>query len=97
MDANVTVHCYAGATLPAISKVLRTLKATEDATAEPATLNMHLLCDMALAVAPAIVERHSPGTLITGKFPGHVPLPKLFFRSMISSKIPSSLLCQAEL
>ena len=80
------VHCCTGATLPAISKVLRTLKATEDATAEPATLNMHMLCDMALAVAPAIVERYSPGTVIAGKFPGNVPLPKTFFRSIIPSE-----------
>ena len=60
----------AGAVLPAIVKVLRTLKATEDATSEPATQNIYLLCDTALAVAKAIVDVHSPGTASTGKYPG---------------------------
>ena len=39
--------------LPAIVKMLRTLKATEDATAEPASQSIYLLCDIALAVAAA--------------------------------------------
>ena len=63
-------------------KVLRTLKATEDATSEPATQNIYLLCDTALAVAKAIVDVHSPGTASTGKYPGSVPLPKTFFRQL---------------
>ena len=68
--------------LPAILKVLRTLKATEDATSEPATQNIYLLCDNALAVATAIVDVHSPGTATTAKYPGSIPLPKTFFRQL---------------
>jgi hypothetical protein len=71
-----------GSTLPAIIKVLRTIKLTEDATAEPATQNMYLLCDMALALARAIEERHCPGSPPPGRFPGSVPLPKAFFRQL---------------
>ncbi|BDA45205.1 Sister chromatid cohesion protein PDS5 homolog A [Coccomyxa sp. Obi] len=73
-----------GATLPAIEKVLRTLKATEDATAEPATQNIYMLCDMAMAMAPAIVERHSPGDVVTGKFRCTLLLPKPFFRGIMT-------------
>ena len=73
--------------LPAIVKVLRTLKATEDATSEPATLCIYLLCDTALALASAIVELHSPGTASAGKYPGSVPLPKTFFRQLDRSQL----------
>ena len=85
----------AGAVLPAIVKALRTLKATEDATSEPATQNMYLLCDTALALAKAIVDVHSPGTATTGKYPGSIPLPKTFFRQLdlrqLTSKCPGHL------
>ena len=73
--------------LPAIVKVLRTLKATEDATSEPATQSIYLLCDTALALASAIVEAHSPGTASAGKYPGSVPLPKTFFRQLDRSQL----------
>ncbi len=63
---------------------MRTLKATEDATAEPATQNIYMLCDMAMAMAPAIVERHSPGNVVTGKFRCTLLLPKPFFRSIMT-------------
>ena len=68
-------------------KVLRTLKATEDATSEPATQCIYLLCDTALALASAIVEAHSPGTASAGKYPGSVPLPKTFFRQLDRSQL----------
>lgn len=68
-------------------KVLRTLKATEDATSEPATQCIYLLCDTALALASAIVEVHSPGTASAGKYPGSVPLPKTFFRQLDRSQL----------
>ena len=71
-----------------ISKVLRTLKHTEDATAEPATANIYLLCNVGLALAAAIVERHSPGGADgVGKFPGNVPLPRSLFRQLDSSML----------
>ena len=73
-------------------KVLRTLKATEDATSEPATHNMYLLCDTALALAKAIVEVHSPGTATTGKYPGSIPLPKTFFRQLDLRQLTSECL-----
>lgn len=76
--------------LPAIVKVLRTLKATEDATSEPATQSIYLLCDAALAVAHAVVDAHAPGTAATvGKFPGSVPLPKTFFRQLDRRQLTS--------
>ena len=80
-----------GAVLPAIVKVLRTLKATEDATSEPATQNMYLLCDTALALATAIVDVHSPGTATAGKYPGSIPLPKTFFRQLDLRQLKSEL------
>ena len=74
----------AGATLPAIAKVLRVLKHTEDATAEPATQNCHLLCDMGMALARAIVAQHSPAGASSevGQFPGNVLLPRYLFRQL---------------
>ncbi len=66
--------------------MLRTLKATEDATAEPASQNIYMLCDMAMAMAPAIVERHSPGDVVTGKFRCTLLLPKPFFRSIMTGE-----------
>lgn len=75
----------AGATLPAITKVLRILKHTEDATAEPATQNCHLLCDVGTAIARAIVEQHCPWAAgSSGQFPGHVLLPRYLFRQLDS-------------
>ena len=38
-------------TLPAIAKILRTLKHTQDITQDPQTANIHVLCDLALAIA----------------------------------------------
>ena len=94
-EAHTCVAINAGTVLPAIVKVLRTLKATEDATSEPATLNMYLLCDTALALANAIVDVCSPGTATTGKYPGSIPLPKTFFRQLdlrqLKSKQPKYL------
>ena len=73
----------AGASLPAISKVLRTLKHTEDATAEPATESMHVLCDAALALARALVEHRAPGASQgLARYPGNVPLPRYMFRQL---------------
>lgn len=86
------VICYAGATLPAIDKVLRTIKYTEDATAEPATQNMYMLCDMTMALANAIVERHCPGSAAQGRFPAGVPLPKSFFRQLDRTMIKGARL-----
>ena len=81
------VLCVAGAMLPAIVKMLRTLKATEDATAEPATQSIYLLCDMALAIAAAIMDAHSPGATTVAKHPGSVVFPKGFFRLLGSSRL----------
>ena len=77
--------------LPAIVKMLRTLKATEDATAEPASQSIYLLCDMALAVAAAIMNVHSPGATAVGKYPGSVVFPKGFFRLLDSSKLKGGI------
>ncbi|KAK9820961.1 hypothetical protein WJX81_007677 [Elliptochloris bilobata] len=68
------------AVLPVVAKVLRTLKHTEDATPEPATAQLHVLCDMALALAQALVAKHAPDTPPPGKVPGVVPLPTAFYR-----------------
>lgn len=83
-DCKGAVHApAAGASLPAISKVLRTLKHTEDATAEPATEAMYLLCDAALVLARDIVDRRAPGASDRlARYPGHVPLPRYLFRQL---------------
>lgn len=70
-------------------KVLRTLKATEDATSEPATQNVYLLCDIALKLGNAIVDAHSPGTATAGKYPGSIPLPMTFFRQLGRTQLKS--------
>ncbi len=70
----------AEAALPVVTKVLRTLKHTEDATPAPATPQLHALCDIALALAAALAAKHAPGALPPGRVPGDVPLPTAFYR-----------------
>ncbi|KAK9811630.1 hypothetical protein WJX72_007291 [[Myrmecia] bisecta] len=70
--------------LPAILRILRTLKNTEDISPEPQSESIYLLCDVGLALAPAILEqqgRANPQAL-TDKFPGTVPLPTSFYRPL---------------
>lgn len=82
-------HAHAGSTLPIVQKILRSLKHTEDATAESASTNVYMLCDMALAVASAVVKSQQsskakgkqPSSASTA-VPGNVPLPASFYRSL---------------
>ncbi|KAK9813540.1 hypothetical protein WJX73_005871 [Symbiochloris irregularis] len=69
-----------GATLPAITKFLTTLKRTEDATPNPSTQNLHTVCDLGLKLAPAVLATFAPEAETGGSFPGTVPLPTNFFR-----------------
>ena len=70
----------AEAALPVVTKVLRTLKHTEDATPVPTTPQLHALCDIALALAAALAAKHAPGALPPGRVPGDVPLPTAFYQ-----------------
>lgn len=82
-------HAHAGSVLPIVQKILRSLKHTEDATAESASPNIYMLCDMALAVASAVVKSQQsskakgkqPSSAATA-VPGNVPLPASFYRSL---------------
>lgn len=83
--------------LPIVQKILRSLKHTEDATAEDVSPHVYILCDMALAVASAIAQNQQPSRA-KGKqpsptaFPGNVPLPASFYRSLdmrISGTVPT--------
>ena len=70
-----------------VQKILRTLKHTEDATMQDATANVYMLCDMALAMAPAIAKKQQPvkgkGAPLAGaNHPGNVPLPASFYKSL---------------
>lgn len=70
----------AEAALPVVAKVLRTLKHTEDALPEPVTPQLHALCDVALALAAALVAKHAPDAPPPAKVPGNVALPNAFYR-----------------
>ena len=72
----------AGATLPALMKILQYIKRTEDCTACPATPALHLLCDMGLAVAPEVVRLLDAHADLEQVFPGNVPLPSALFRPL---------------
>lgn len=61
-------------------KILQYLKRTEDATPVPATPYIHTVCDLALALAPAVLQAYAPGAEAGGNFPGTVPLPSAFYR-----------------
>ena len=60
--------------------MLRNLKRTEDATPSPATSNVRVVCDLALALAPAVLSAYAPEAEAAGSFPGTVPLPSTFYR-----------------
>eukprot|EP00884_Botryococcus_braunii_P018320 jgi/Botrbrau1/5171/Bobra.0172s0043.2 len=70
-----------GATLPAILRIMRTLKNTVDVTEIPATENIYIVADMAIAIANAIFKRVSSDGVQPPKFPGLCPLPKSFYRA----------------
>lgn len=74
-----------GGSMPAIVKILRTLKHTEDAMEDgydPSAL--YLLCDAALEITRAIARRRhgKKGAAADEEedYPGHVVLPKAFFK-----------------
>ena len=81
----------AGAALAAVDKFLGTIRQTQDATPYPATGALHLMCDMAHAVAHAISqaqqEQHQAGKQGSKpqalpevpKLPGSAPLVKTWF------------------
>jgi hypothetical protein len=72
----------AGAVLPAILRIMRTIKGTEDVTDVPATDNVYILADISMAIAEAIVKRQAPEAPPPAKFPGLCPLPKSFYRAL---------------
>ena len=84
----------AGAALAAIDKFLGTIRQTQDATPYPATGALHLMCDMAHAVAHAINQaqqgQHQAGKQGSKpralpevpKLPGSAPLVKTWFGQM---------------
>lgn len=71
-----------GATLPAILRILRTLKATVDVTEVPATGNIYTIADMGIAIANALYAKLSSDGIQPSKFPGLCPLPKSFYRAV---------------
>ncbi|KAK9822311.1 hypothetical protein WJX74_006163 [Apatococcus lobatus] len=74
-----------GTSLQLVSKLLRTLARTEDATVYPATACIHLLCALGQQMAPAILAKNSrnrPAAADDSKLPGVVPLPAVFFRPL---------------
>ena len=71
--------------LQLVSKLLRTLARTEDATAYPSTACIHLLCVLGQQLAPSILAKHSRGKAAAvndAKLPGAVPLLSAFFRPL---------------
>ena len=80
----------AGATLPALLKILHYIKRAEDSTAAPATPALHLLCDVGLAIAPEIVRLLDSHADLGQVFPGNVPLPSALFRPLQGSGEPRS-------
>ena len=65
--------------MPAIVKILRYLKRVDDTTANPLTHNVHTVCDLAIALAPAIVKAYVPNADAAKSFPGTVPLPSSLY------------------
>lgn len=64
-------------------KLLRTIKTTEDASTEPVTSHVHLMCDVALALAKQLLKLVVKEDEVTiPKVPGGVPLPQQLFRSV---------------
>lgn len=97
MSGLTTSHA-AGATLPALLKILRYIKRTEDCMGvphppdfPPPTHNLHILCDLGIAVAPQIVRLMDPEADLGTPFPGNVPLPSAFFKALRGAGAPSTL------
>lgn len=69
-----------------VQKILRSLKHTEDATTDEASNNVYVLCDVALVLAAAIAKSHQHKGRAkqpsAAAFPGNVPLPASFYRSL---------------
>ena len=64
-----------------ILKLLRTIKATEDASLEPLTEHVHLMCDLGLILAKQLVKLVIKDEAVTmPKVGGGVPLPRHLFR-----------------
>ncbi|KAL4458690.1 hypothetical protein ABPG75_013555 [Micractinium tetrahymenae] len=67
--------------LPALLKMLRSLKFCEDASGEPRTQEAHQLCDIAMVLLRQIALRLTKGKPAEpGRFPGQVVLPRMCFR-----------------
>ncbi|WIA29168.1 hypothetical protein OEZ86_011679 [Tetradesmus obliquus] len=73
----------AGAFVPALRKMCAYIKYTADRAEEPATSQLYVLCDMALAMLRALAQRMGlePG-LLTAKHPGGITLPASFYRPL---------------
>ena len=80
--------CASGATLPALLKLLQYVKRTQDCSGvphpedfPPPTRNLHLLCDLGLAIAPQIVRLMDPHAELSTSFPATIPLPSAFYKA----------------
>lgn len=70
-----------------IVKLLRTIKTTEDATADPQTERIYIMCDLGLSVARTLLEGHfKENTPEVVKFPGGCPLPVSLFASQAGKR-----------
>lgn len=74
--------------MPAIMKMLRSIKYTEDASSDPRTDNIHILCDISIAMIEALSQQmqFKQGKAGSNKpppeanlFPTKVPLPSSFY------------------
>lgn len=66
-----------------IVKLLRTIKNTEDASPDPLTEHVHLMCDISLVLAKSLIKHVTREDQLTlPKVPGGVPLPQQFFKSV---------------
>ena len=79
--------------MPAVIKILRTIKNTEDATEEPATPNLYFVADLALAVTEEFARKRLPGADSNAKVPGVVSMPKQFFRAAHRSSEGEQMFC----
>ncbi|KAL4420139.1 hypothetical protein ABPG77_010355 [Micractinium sp. CCAP 211/92] len=67
--------------MPALLKMLRSLKFCDDASAEPRTQEAHQLCDVAMVLMRQVALRLTKGKPAEpGRFPGQVLLPRMCFR-----------------
>ncbi|KAK3286294.1 hypothetical protein CYMTET_6144 [Cymbomonas tetramitiformis] len=79
IDSEDGGHCAAA--LPALRKILRMIKATQDPADPTCTPKLYVLCDVALVM---VTEVSAARGWPIGNFPGHVPLPRAYFSALES-------------